>query len=118
MKGMDDYFIVTSNTTGIINAKEVAFKKENFWEVYGNKNYYQCKHGKIFDYGEKNPFSIGYDKVECPCEEGGKAKPNVLNLNNFNFNPKRSDLQNSNFENKIQQIVDSGSKFVILEFGN
>jgi hypothetical protein len=107
LKGIDDYFIITSNTNGIINAKEVDFKKENFWEVYGNKHHFQCEHGKVFDYGTTNPFSIGYDKIECNCKDGGEAKPNVLNLNNFNFNPQRSDLQNSNFRNKIQQIIDS-----------
>ena len=118
LKSIDNYFIVTSNTNGFINSKEVDFKKDNFWEVYGSKGHYQCEHGKIFDNNRNNPFTIGFDKIKCPCEDGLEAIPNVLNLNNSNFNPERSDRQNSNFRNTIKKIIDSKEKFVVLEFGD
>ena len=48
LTGVENYFIVTSSTNGLIGGKEVDFGENNVWEVYGNKNYYQCDHGKVF----------------------------------------------------------------------
>ena len=70
LKGIDDYFVVTSNTDGNINSKEVDFNEDNYWELYGSMNYYQCEHGKVF--GESNSeikltSNLSFDKEKHLC---------------------------------------------------
>jgi len=39
LKSKEDYFVVTSSVSGLINNNEINFKSGNIWELHGNKNY-------------------------------------------------------------------------------
>jgi NAD-dependent SIR2 family protein deacetylase len=39
LKGIQDYFIVTSNVSGLIQEN---FDDSDFWELHGSRKHYQC----------------------------------------------------------------------------
>ena len=53
----EDYFIITQNDHGFLQKQ--GFPEDKIWELYGNVNYFQCVHGKIFsNKGKRQRFRV------------------------------------------------------------
>jgi len=46
LKNVKDYFLVSENIDGVI--EKVGLENSKVWEVNGNYQYFQCKHGEVF----------------------------------------------------------------------
>jgi len=40
LKGIEEYFFVTSSISGLIGDKNLDISGENVWEIFGSLNYY------------------------------------------------------------------------------
>ena len=86
-----NWFVITENHQGFLGKLGVG--SEKIWELYGNINFYQCAHGKIYHYKD-----LGLDGEEvsdgvpmCKCSNPKPVRPNVVFPNDAQWDPKRSD---------------------------
>ncbi|WP_226663463.1 SIR2 family NAD-dependent protein deacylase [Microbulbifer aggregans] len=114
-----DYFVFTSNVDG--HYSKAGFDAERIFECHGSIHHLQCTEdckGRIWqadnesiDIDEQRCLAIGPVPV-CP-DCGGVARPNILMFGDWHWNSQRADLQQSRYENWLNNV----DKLVTIECG-
>ena len=80
--GWHDTFVITQNDHGLLF--KAGFEEHKVWEIFGNVNYLQCPHGKVFKC-DKYKFLVSdhqtipkWDQPVCQCETPEHVRPNIL----------------------------------------
>ncbi|BBB33119.1 conserved hypothetical protein [Thermotomaculum hydrothermale] len=114
-----DYFVVTSNVDG--QFQKANFPDEKVYEIHGSIHYLQCVRPCTDEIWEnKETIEIDYETMRAKnipyCKNcGDVARPNILMFGDFSWISKRSNEQETRFENFLQR--NKNSKKVVIEIG-
>lgn len=114
-----DYFIATSNVDG--QFQKAGFSQDQILEVHGSIHHLQCtvpchhniwKNSAKYDIEESTMRSKNVPN--CPkCQR--VARPNILMFGDYSWLPKRSAIQEENFDTFLQ--TNDNRKIVVIEIG-
>jgi len=119
----ETYFIFTSNVDG--QFQKAGFDPNRIVEVHGSIHHLQCSKNctpKIYNAPDEaimideKTFRAKEPLPSCPAC-GAIARPNIMMFTDYNFNPKRTDIQSNRLQHFIDRITQEKKKLVILEFG-
>lgn len=114
-----NYFIITSNVDG--QFQKSGFDEEHIYEVHGSIHYLQCLipcckaiwENNVEFHIDENTMCSDFVPI-CPyC--GSTARPNILMFGDFGWISDRSDRQESNFYNWLNNSLYNNT--IILEIG-
>lgn len=114
-----DHFVVTSNVDG--QFQKAGFVEDRIFEVHGSIHHLQClspcseaiwdNNGEIVvDQGTMRAKQYPHC-ISC----GAPARPNVLMFGDFSWISRRTEIQNNQFQQFLEEIGDS--PLVIIEMG-
>ena len=114
-----DYFIATSNVDG--QFQKSGFSEERILEVHGSIHHLQCtvpcSHNiwpNEAEYSIDEATMRARDVPRCPqCQR--VARPNILMFGDYSWLPKRSAIQEENFDDFLQ--LNDNRQLVIIEMG-
>jgi len=116
----NNYFIFTSNVDG--QFQKAGFDEDKIYEVHGSIHHFQCAHNctkNIYD-AKDEVIEVDMEKFEAKnlpiCKNcGNVARPNIMMFNDWEFNSKRDNAQETRYNRFLKQ--NKNKKAAIIEIG-
>lgn len=117
------YFVHTSNVDG--QFQKAGFEPQKIVECHGTIHFNQCFNNCSDDIWDNENDQILIDETNFTatnklplCQKCFRlARPNILMFEDWNWNPKRTNIQERNFNSWIESLERDNSKLCIIEIG-